>query len=175
MRHDGGAWQPSDAYRKRLSGKELGFQGALVTVRGDWAAFTTTFGLPGWGEARGCCWRCRCTPPHASDARREAAWRGTTLSPADLLLRNMAAGVEPSPLLSAPLVRDLSVFRVDWLHCVDQGVALDWFGSSGFFSATPNTILGRAGRHVWTPCGIPSHLITIGLVCRIACISLLCR
>ena len=38
-----------------------------------------------------------------------------------------AAGITPSPLLNAPWIT-VEIFRMDWLHCVDQGVASTLLG-----------------------------------------------
>ena len=45
-RHDGAAWRESDHQRECLAGGSLGFIGALVQIRGDWAGYAHSFGLP---------------------------------------------------------------------------------------------------------------------------------
>ena len=43
-------------------------------------------------------------------------------------IRWQEKGLRPSPLIGAPGLR-MKCFRVDWLHCVDQGVAADFLGN----------------------------------------------
>ena len=58
-RHDGAVFQRSDKQRAKQALKPLGCSAELVEVRGDWQFYKTCFGLPGWRENAGCCWRCR--------------------------------------------------------------------------------------------------------------------
>ena len=80
------------------------------------------------------------------DAREQAPWRSTTRTLKDLLLDNFAAGIVPTPILGFPGVRDLSIFRVDWLHAVDQGVGLDWFGAVMWFLISSTKFYAGASR-----------------------------
>jgi hypothetical protein len=65
-RHDLTAWLPSDKKhglnRRKLAGKPLGAQGALVQVRGDWDFFAKVFNFPKHNTLAGCCWKCNCAP-----------------------------------------------------------------------------------------------------------------
>ena len=88
----------------------------------------------------------RLFPRKVGNAREDAPWRRTPLPKSELILRNLRNGCAPSPLLSAPFVNDLSLFRVDWLHCVDQGVALDWFGSVMWFLLSDSKYYGGRSR-----------------------------
>ena len=77
VRHDGTAWTAHDCQRRRKSGQQLGYRGALVLVRGDWLAYKTTFHLPGWADAGRCCWLCACSLP-------EVAGRANLIEPTPL-------------------------------------------------------------------------------------------
>ena len=45
-----------------------------------------------------------------------------------MLQRILERGQRVSPLLQAPWVTT-RIFRIDWLHCADQGVTADWLGN----------------------------------------------
>ena len=62
------------------------------------------------------------------EARSDARWKHRRCSHAQFIERQRAAGIPISPLLSVPGVTT-KVFRRDWLHCVDQGVAADYLGN----------------------------------------------
>ena len=57
-----------------------------------------------------------------------APWRTSPLSHGDVVNRQLARGKTLNPLLEAPWVTT-SIFRRDWLHCADQGVAPDFLGN----------------------------------------------
>ena len=57
-RHDGSAWRESDYQRECLARGSLGFTGALVQIRGDWAEYAHSFGLPTWADNRQPCFSC---------------------------------------------------------------------------------------------------------------------
>lgn len=128
QRHDQDPWQSGDAARKKLAGKPLGCQGVLVEVRGDWKMFKETFRLPGWQGKKGCCWFCPATLDDIRDCSSTATWRSTRLTTWHLLRRMEQDGQDVSPLFSVPGVR-LGVFKIDWLHTVDLGVACDLLGN----------------------------------------------
>ena len=128
-RHDGGAWlQPADGRRARRAGQPLGTRAALVEVRGDWKFLKETFKLPGWNTLSGICWRCSCTPEGLRQVGLDAPWRQEPLDHWGLLARMLRDGVALSPIWSAPWVRS-SIFKIDWLHAVDQGVSADFLGN----------------------------------------------
>ena len=56
-----------------------------------------------------------------------APWRKNRRTTWDLLRTLRANNISPSPLLNAPWVI-IEIFRMDWLHCVDQGVASTLLG-----------------------------------------------
>lgn len=57
-----------------------------------------------------------------------AAWRQRPMSNDDLLQFILENGATISPIFSVPGVTN-HIFRIDWLHCVDQGVAADFLGN----------------------------------------------
>ena len=62
------------------------------------------------------------------DVGSAANWRSDRLSHWQVLQRILASGKTVSPLLEVPWVTT-SIFRIDWLHCSDQGVAADFIGN----------------------------------------------
>ena len=62
------------------------------------------------------------------EAASTAGWRSSPLSHGDVIARLLARGHQLNPLLEAPWVKT-SIFRRDWLHCSDQGVAADFLGN----------------------------------------------
>jgi hypothetical protein len=127
-RQDGEPWTPADKDRRAKAGKPLRVKAVLVEVRGDWLMMKEVFHLPGWKDKGGCCWLCSATPGTFRDAGQSAKWREERLSHWELLERMVAAGHVPSPLMSAPGVRS-HIFKIDWLHAMDQGVAADYVGN----------------------------------------------
>jgi hypothetical protein len=127
-RHDGAAWTSADFKRHKFAGRFLGVQGVLAEIRGDWLMFKSTLRLPAHNEVAGCCWRCAATPPGIRDCGLAAAWRQQALSHWDLCQRVLSQGLTLSPLFAAPAFRS-SCILLDWLHCVDLGVAADFLGN----------------------------------------------
>lgn len=127
-RHDRSPWLPTDGKRSRLGGKPLGVQGALLEVRGDWKFMKECFNFPAWNTESGICWQCICTPGTLREVGRDAPWRQNRLSHWDVLRKIRSNGLTVSPLFTAPWVTT-SLFRPDWLHAVDQGVAADFIGN----------------------------------------------
>ena len=70
--------------------------------------------------------------PQVRQVTSSAPWRGSPLSHAECLLRIMQSRGSLSPLLTAPWVTSM-IFRMDWLHIADLGVAPDFLGN--FFHA----------------------------------------
>jgi hypothetical protein len=127
-RHSGAAFRPSDNFRRRRAGKDLGGQAVLAEIRGDWAFLKDCFRMPGWNEKSGCCWRCRVRPDEIRNASSAAPWRSERLSHWDLMQMMIAKGHGICPLFSAPCIRSW-IFQIDWLHTVDLGVAQDFLGN----------------------------------------------
>ena len=150
-RHDGEPFRPDvDRQRARRAGAELGLSAVLCEVRGDWKMMAEVFGLPSWSEAGGICWYCRCTKAELRDVGEGAAWRTNPLSHFELLQRIREKGRTLSPLFAAPLVR-ASIFRVDWLHAVDLGVAADFIGNvfAMLLPKLPGATLKDRCRSLW--------------------------
>ena len=76
----------------------------------------------------GICWRCNCTPSTLRDVGLDADWRTSRRDTWDLLRALRANGIAVSPLFDAPWVV-VEIFKMDWLHCVDQGVAATHLGN----------------------------------------------
>lgn len=127
-RHNGEAFDKSDPGRSKQSNKSLGCQAAVVEVRGDWKLFKEVFRLPGWNTNTGCCWRCAATPDTIRDCSSAAPWRTQRMSHWDLLIRMATLGKGISPIFSFPAFK-CEFFQMDWLHCVDIGIALDFLGN----------------------------------------------
>jgi len=63
------------------------------------------------------------------EADDDAGWRSSRLTTEDFLRRQMETGRRISPIFSVFGVF-IYLFRVDWLHAVDQGVAPDFAGNA---------------------------------------------
>ena len=70
-----------------------------------------------------------------------AGWRAQRLSHWDVLHRILQSGQRVSPLLQVVWV-DICIFRIDWLHAVDQGVAADYLGN--LFRLISSKLPGRS-------------------------------
>lgn len=127
-RHDGSPWTSADVKRKKQAGSSLPLRAALVEIRGDWAYMKETFGLPAWNELGGLCWLCSCTPAELRQASAQAPWRQNRLDLHEVLARMLRRGSTISPIFAVPWLSN-KVFRPDWLHCADQGVASDYLGN----------------------------------------------
>ena len=58
----------------------------------------------------------------------QASWRDARMTHWDVLIRLREAGKIVSPLFDAPGVR-MCIFKLDWLHIVDLGIASEFFGA----------------------------------------------
>ena len=63
-----------------------------------------------------------------SEIRGDAKWRQERISHVDFLVRLHQLGLHPNPLFDAPFF-SVSIFKIDWLHCMDLGCAADWIGN----------------------------------------------
>ena len=120
-------------WRGKAAGKPLACKAMLCEVRGDWAAYKTSFRLPGWAEKEACCFRCRAnkTDIDFRDCSLEAKWRQLPMSHWQIVARLVEKHGRVPPLFAAPGFRS-SVFTVDWLHSCDQGVCADYMGNLMF-------------------------------------------
>ena len=85
------------------------------------------FRLPQHNEKAGCCWLCPATPDNMRDASAAAPWRVPWCT-TDLVQRLLAQGHLCSPLFSLPAFT-INMFKLDWLHIMDLGVAADVAGN----------------------------------------------
>ena len=73
-----------------------------------------------------------CVPVHRSpsvcEAADDASWRHRRLSTTEILQRQWERGKLPSPIFSVFGVFN-HLFKIDWLHAVDQGVCPDFLGN----------------------------------------------
>ena len=60
-RHNGELWRSSDEYREALQDCPLGFKGALIQIKGDWAEFAKSLAFHNWGHRIRPCLFCDCT------------------------------------------------------------------------------------------------------------------
>lgn len=128
-RHDGQAWEKTfDCRRKKLSGKPLLLKGLLAEIRGDWAMYSSIFRLGNWQSNENCCWKCNVDKAGLQDFSLAASWRAGRLSHMGFLARLHQRGLSPSTLFQAPFF-NVSLFKIDWLHCMDLGCAADWLGN----------------------------------------------
>jgi hypothetical protein len=57
-RHDGSPWRPSDGWRATKAMQKMPMRAACLYVKGDWAEFTATLGLPSWNSGVRPCYTC---------------------------------------------------------------------------------------------------------------------
>lgn len=62
-RHDGRDWLASDSMRQSKAGSALPFTAACLYIKGDWAEYAHTFGLPSWSDGMRPCWACSAVGP----------------------------------------------------------------------------------------------------------------
>ena len=60
-RHDGTAWKETDHARSAIGGLTFGWRAAFIWLKGDWAEFNHTWGLPSWNDLENPCPLCTCT------------------------------------------------------------------------------------------------------------------
>ncbi len=70
-------------------------------------------------------------PLQVCEAADNAAWRSQRLNTLEILQREWERGKKTSPIFACFGVFN-HLFKIDWLHCADQGVAGDFLGN--FFS-----------------------------------------
>lgn len=66
--------------------------------------------------------------PQVRDVSSSASWRTSRLSHGDVIARIVANGLQVSPLFKTPWI-SVELFRIDWLHCADQGITADFLGN----------------------------------------------
>lgn len=59
-RHDGSPWAAEDP-NADLADRDLGYFGAVLMIKGDWAEFSLSMGFPTWASRQHPCFACFCT------------------------------------------------------------------------------------------------------------------
>lgn len=136
-RHNGKPFNKYDRTRAKMSSQPLGAHGIVVEVRADWACLKQTFRFPSWNEKQGCCFRCKVKPSGIKHFDSTAPWRKpeNRHSHWSLMTKIATLGYGICPIFSIPFLRS-EHFVIDWLHCVDLGVAQDYLGNL-FWAALP--------------------------------------
>lgn len=67
-RHDRMPWRPSDTLRSPTAGEPFGFRACCLFIKGDWAEFASSLGVPTWGALISPCPLCFVEPPNMADA-----------------------------------------------------------------------------------------------------------
>ena len=108
--------------------------GFLVEVRGDWKMMADIFRMPRQNTGYGICWHCNCKLEAVRQFSLDASWRRpeNRLTHYGFVQRLLGQGRRMSPLFAAPGAHT-SIFKFDWLHAVDQGVAADFLGNCFWF------------------------------------------
>ena len=123
-RHDGGPWRKEDLARSKKSGP-LGFNAALLQLRGDWPFFKSIFGFKGWAGHE-ICWRCRANRADVpfDDCTTSAEWRKRRHTEASFAALQKRQGVSRSVLHAFPGF-SMQLVCVDVLHAMDLGITQD--------------------------------------------------
>ena len=157
-RDDGVEWADSphkeDKVRAlRARAKErFPFGASFLQMRGDWSWMKQVFGLRGWKDAAGCCFKCmanKSTHPF-TDASLLAAWRATLFTTASFLQMAMANGHYIPSVFDWPGFV-MEFFHPDFMHCVCLGIVqmilgniyFELFQSLGGVMTQPQAQLGH--------------------------------
>ena len=97
-------------------------EGGLDCFKGGLGFFNKVCGLPSW-KANNICWWCTVHRDHLTDLEA-----GQPLTSDDFFKRCSELGEEVAPLFGAPGV-STSTISVDWMHCVELGIAQDMLGN----------------------------------------------
>lgn len=164
-RHDNEPWHVSDKLRAELAtntslvGKtklphnSVGCVAALCECRQDWKHLKECFKFQGWLEVGGICHLCNCTAEQVREVGENASWRQPSgrLSHYEFLQRSFEQGLDISPIFSAPWVTT-KIFKYDWLHAVDLGVAADMLGQIFDFFIRTKGLAGTPGKTIAARC-----------------------
>ena len=90
------------------------------------------------------------SPCQVGECSSAAAWRTNRLGHFQLMERMLASGRPVSPVFTIPWLRS-SCFKIDWLHCVDLGVAADFCGHALLLvvSKCPGSTVAARYGHLW--------------------------
>ena len=114
--------------RAALASQYLGVRGALIQLKMDWEAMGNQIHLPRWDNTSGICFQCHCKKEDILQVEYSASWRHERIAPDALLGHLVAQGRSISPVWGFPLFTAES-FKLDWLHCADQGVTAMFMGA----------------------------------------------
>ena len=92
-RHDGSAFNSTDAYRRKQqgkTGKTIALKASLSEMRADWAGYKEVLDFSSWSSKGFICWRCNC--------QRDSLKRFGTVSP-DLTKHFLVSIVQASSLV----------------------------------------------------------------------------
>ena len=80
----------------------------------------------------------------------DSRWRNARLGTCDLMRLIVSNGKHLSPIWTIPWLTN-EIFRIDWLHAADQGVAADWMGNVFKFLVrrSPGANLKAKHIHLW--------------------------
>ena len=110
-------------------GKPIGLKAVMVEVKADWKYMNEVLGLPRWNAGDGICWMCNILKVNLQDVDASAAWRKPeNRTPHSQLLAKLGEANSVSTIFSCPAFVS-SMFRLDWLHIMDQGVTQYFLGS----------------------------------------------
>ena len=107
---------------------EFSYLAAIGEWKGDWKMMSAVGGVPHWRAGDGICWRCKILLENVREVGLDASWRcpdqriGHAELVSNLQARGKLGGVWNFPRFSQDCI------RIDWLHCMDQGVSAMFFG-----------------------------------------------
>jgi len=58
VRHDGSAFTDAEQHRQERAGSRIRLRCCCIFVKGDWSEFSSSLGLPNWGDALRACYCC---------------------------------------------------------------------------------------------------------------------
>lgn len=103
-----------------------GWSGTCLQVRGDWAFYSSAFGLPHWRSDENCCWLCRANNKDPgmfwTDFNSSAGWRSALWSHEDYIAHLESQG-KCCPEIFEIVGLRLDMIVPDVLHAIDLGVS----------------------------------------------------
>ena len=96
-RHDGSAWKASDGRRADRAGKPMVAKCACLFLKGDWAEYAHSIGLPTWQDGIRPCFKCNACGPDmfvaAGNSLRGLRWTETARGAHDTACRSCEVSV----------------------------------------------------------------------------------
>ena len=103
-----------------------GWSGTCLQIRGDWAFYSSAFGLPHWRSDENCCWLCRASnnTPNLfwTDFNPSAGWRSALWSHEGYIAHLESQG-KCAPEIFEIVGLRLDMVVPDVLHAIDLGVS----------------------------------------------------